>query len=67
MAEKTKEASMTAVQGFAYVLTRVAIFVGVVFAARYVNLAFDKIHSEHRENLPSGGNNPPKLPGVNIQ
>jgi hypothetical protein len=66
MAGKTMEGSMSVFQGFTYVLTRVAVFVGMVFAARYVNLAFDKIHSTDRKSLPPGGDKPPKIPGVKI-
>lgn len=47
-------------QALAHVGLSVATFIGMIFAARYVNLMFDKIHATKREELPPGLDKPVK-------
>lgn len=67
MNKQTLEASMTPFQGFTFVFSRVALFVVAIWSARYINLAFDKIHKHEASNdgtLTPWGDLPHKLPGV---
>jgi hypothetical protein len=64
---QTMEASMTPFQGFTYVFSRLALFVVAIWSARYINMAFDKIHKPENEIsndvLTPWGDLPHKLPG----
>lgn len=54
------EGTMTVTQAVLHMTLNIGVFVGGIFAARYVNMLFDNIHSSNREKLPPGVDTPVK-------